>query len=158
MKALKPILDYCFDFINEIDDFTSLEISTDFSCYPNTNEIFIAVLASQNAVDGFIDNLYTRTDIRDISVFTWSLLHEVGHCETWYLLNKRTEHHCNNIKRKINRGSINPEIYYTLTDERIATDWAIRFVEQNHDYIKKFDRQIQRKLDNFYKEINLEDE
>ena len=154
------ILDLCTDFIedNITDDIESVDLSTDFYCYPNTKEIYISVLAPAIALDDFIANLKTRTKIDDISVFTWSFLHEVGHCMTWNYLNKRTQNHCEYVKRKIERGSLDYLLYYTLADEKIATDWAIRFVENNHKLVKAFDRMVMNEITNFYleNEIDLE--
>ena len=154
------ILDLCTDFIedNITDDIESVDLSTDFYCYPNTKEIYISVLAPATALDDFIANLETRTQINDISVFTWSFLHEVGHCMTWNYLNKRTQHHCEYVKRKIERGSLDYLLYYGLADEKIATDWAIRFVENNHKLVKAFDRMVMNEITNFYidNEIDLE--
>ena len=154
------ILDLCIDFIedNITDDIESVDLSTDFYCYPNTKEIYISVLAPATALDDFITNLETRTQINDISVFTWSFLHEVGHCMTWNYLNKRTKNHCEYVKRKIERGSLNHLLYYGLADEKIATDWAIGFVERNHSLAKAFDKMILAEITNFYidNEIDLE--
>jgi hypothetical protein len=101
-------------------------------------------------------NLLDRTDINDISNFTWSFLHEVGHCMTWNHLNKRTINHCRNIKRKINRGSIKPTIYYTLADEKMATDWALNFVKKNHRLVQRFDVNVMTEITNFYLENEIE--
>jgi hypothetical protein len=152
------ILDLCTEFIedNITDDIESIDLSTDFYCYPNTKEIYISVLAPETALDEFIVNLHTRTDINDISDFTWSFLHEVGHCMTWNYLNKRTQHHCEYVKRKIERGSIDYLTYYTLADEKIATDWAIGFTENNYQLVKAFDKMILSQLANFYIENNID--
>ena len=157
MRGIEQILDYCTEFINDIDNFEDVTLGLDFSCYPTTNEIQIAVIASAVSVDDFRENLYSRTQVRDISEFTWSLLHEVGHCKNWHLMNDRTINHCRNIKRKISRGSLPRTTYYDLTDERIATDWAIKFVNHNYEVVKEFDYQITRLLDKFYRE-NLEED
>jgi len=154
------ILDLCAEFIedNITDDIESINLSTDFYCYPNTKEIYISVLAPATALDDFITNLESRTKINDISVFTWSFLHEVGHCMTWNYLNKRTQHHCEYVKRKIERGSLDYLLYYTLADEKIATNWAIGFVERNYKLVKAFDRMVMNEITNFYleNEIDLE--
>ena len=157
MFGIEQILDCCTEFINDIGDFEDVVLGMDFSCFPTTNEIQIAVIASAVSVDDFRQNLYSRTQVRDISEFTWSLLHEVGHCQTWHMMNDRTINHCKNVKRKINRGSLPRTTYYSLTDERIATDWAIRFVDRNHEIVKEFDYQILKLLDKFYQE-NLEED
>ena len=155
------ILEMCMSFIedNIALDFDSVNLGTDFFCYPNTKEIFITVLAPADAIDDFMINLLDRTDINDISNFTWSFLHEVGHCMTWNYLNKRTINHCRNIKRKINRGSIEPIVYYTLADEKMATDWALNFVKKNYRLVQRFDLNIMTEITNFYLEnkIDLED-
>ena len=154
---LDNLLTLCDLFLEDIGDFESVELGLDFSCYPTTNEISISVLASQNSVKEFRENLKSRTDIDDISEFTWSLLHEVGHCQTWHMMNDRTINHCRNIKRKIDRGSLPTATYYTLTDERIATDWAIRYATANHKAVKAFDTMALQLLTEFYLENDLED-
>ena len=160
LKGMDRITDLCMYFIDDnINlDYDSVNVDTDFYCYPNTKEIFISVLAPATALDDFYDNLATRTNIEDISLFTWSFLHEVGHCMTWNYLNKRTKNHCEYVKRKIERGSIDPLTYYGLSDEKIATDWAIDFVERNHKLVKAFDKNILATLNDFYleNEIDLE--
>jgi len=139
LANMVELLDFCTDFINEIDDFEDVQLDTDFQCYPETNEIFISILASQNSVEEFMETLLERTYITGISEFTWSLLHEVGHCETWRFLGKRTHSHCRNQKKKIRKGKMPTITYYALTDEKIATNWAIRFVENNFEMVKAFD-------------------
>lgn len=154
--GLDNLLEICTDFVNEIDDFEDVQVDTEFQCFPLTNEIFISLVASQMAVDEFMHNLMARTSVRDISEFTWSLLHEVGHCETWSRMSNRTTNHCRNIKRKITRGSIPTIIYYTLTDERIATDWAIKYIENNHEAVKRFDREVLAILGKIFEENDIE--
>lgn len=160
LKGTDKILDICTWFIedNITLDFEEVSLSTDFYCFPNTKEIFISVLAPTTALDDFIANLETRTQTNDISVFTWSFLHEVGHCMTWNYLNKRTKNHCEYVKRKIERGSLNHLLYYGLADEKIATDWAIKFVERNYSLVKAFDKTVLTEITNFYidNEIDLE--
>ena len=156
IKGIKELLSLCTDFVNEIDDFEDVELNDDFMCYPNTNEIFISLVASQNCVQEFMETLLERTDIYDISEFTWSLLHEVGHCETVHLMNKRTLNHCRNIKRKVVRNSIPSRQYYYLTDERLATNWAIRSVEDNYDFVKYYNEKIIECLKEICRKNNLD--
>ena len=152
------ILELCSAFIedNIALDFENVNLGTDFYCYPNTKEIFISVLFPAYAIDEFMINLLDRTDINDISNFTWSFLHEVGHCMTWNYLNKRTKHHCENIKRKIRRKSIESTIYYKLADEKMATDWALNFVKKNHRLVQRFDVNVMTEITNFYLENEVE--
>jgi len=156
LKGIDKLLNICTDFINEIDDFADVQLDPEFFCYPTTNEIFISVVASQNAIQEFMETLLERTNVRDISEFTWSLLHEVGHCETWGIMNKRTTNHCKNVKRKIVQGKQPTRNYYYLTDERIATDWAIDFVENNYIFVKEFDKKVLKVLEKFIIDNNIE--
>lgn len=155
MLGIEEVLDYCTDFINTIDDFEDVDIHTDFECYPTSNEVFIALVVSSKGVNDFMDNIYNKTKVRDISEFSWAILHEVGHCETWHKMNKRTINKCRHIKRKISRRSIDERIYYNLTDERIATEWAIDYIEKNHDLVKKFDDEVLKLIKDFYLKNNL---
>ena len=158
LVGLDKILDLCSAFLDDnINlDYDSIRVNTDFYCYPDTKEIFICVLAPETALDDFSDNLFTRTNVDDISLFTWTFLHEVGHCMTWNYLNKRTKHHCQYIEKKIARGSVSPLVYYDLATEKIATDWAIGFVENNHSLVKAFDKNILDLLTKFYLENEVE--
>jgi len=152
------LLDYCMRFIedNITLDCDSVNLGTDFFCYPDTKEIYISVLAPATAMDDFMFNLLNRTDIQDVSIFTWSFLHEVGHCMTWHYLNQRTKNHCEYVKRKIDRGSVSPLVYYSLPDEKIATDWAINFVTKNHKLVKAFDRNVMAEIHDFYIENDID--
>lgn len=156
LKGIDKLLNICTDFVNEIDEFEDVQIGVEFFCYPTTNEIFISLVASENAVEEFMTTLLERTNVRDISEFTWSLLHEVGHCETWGVMTKRTTNHCRNVKRKIMQGKQPSVNYYYLTDERIATDWAIKFVENNYEMVKKFDKRILKYLKKFIIDNEIE--
>ena len=159
VKELDKFLKACNNFIAEIDeDLEDVQVGSFFFCYPTTKEVFISVLAEENGLDEFMKNLLERTDIHDISPFTWSLLHEVGHCETWHLMTEKVEHHCRNLKRKIERGGkrFPTELYFDLTDERIATNWAIKFVSQNYDFVKAFDKKILKIFDRFYAENEVD--
>ena len=158
LKGIDELLNLCTDFINEIDDFEDVQLNNEFCCYPTTNEIFISVLASQNSVEEFMTTLLERTRIKDISEFTWSLLHEVGHCETVYLLSERVNNHCRNVKKKIAKGKVPSINYYSLTDEKIATNWAIRYIENNYEDVKAFDAVVLGLLKKFIieNEIDLE--
>lgn len=156
LKGIDKLLNICTDFVNEIDEFEDVQMGVEFFCYPTTNEIFISLVASENAVEEFMTTLLERTDVRDISEFTWSLLHEVGHCETWGVMTKRTTNHCRNVKRKIMQGKQPSVNYYYLTDERIATDWAIKFVENNYEKVKKFDKRILKYLKKFIIDNEIE--
>lgn len=155
LNGVDSLVTLCSDFVNEIDDF-EVSLGLNFECYPTENEIFISVLACANSVQEFRENLLSRTKIDDISEFTWSLLHEVGHCQTWHSMNERTINHCRYIKRKINRGSLPTTTYYVLTDERIATDWAINFVEDNYKMVKAFDKMALQLLTEFFVENDID--
>lgn len=141
LYGVNELLTLCDYFLEDnIGDFENVATSADFECYPNTKEIFVSIVAVKGALDEFMENLLSRTEIDDISEFTWSFLHEVGHCQTDHFLNERTKNHCRNVKRKINRGSVPTSVYYTLAEEKMATDWAIDFVSRNHKLVKAFDK------------------
>ena len=54
------------------------------------------------------------------------------------------------------RGSVSPLVYYDLATEKIATDWAIGFVERNYTLAKAFDKMILSELNNFYLENEVD--
>lgn len=155
--GVDKLLNLCDLFLEDnFENFENVGLGTDFFCYPNTAEIYVAVVALRDALDEFYNNLLTRTDVDDISCFTWSFLHEVGHCMTWTYMNKRTHNHCRNIKRKIERGSIDTQTYYRLADEKMATDWAIDFVSHNHKLVKAFDKNVLQILTEIFVENDID--
>jgi hypothetical protein len=127
-------------FINTIADFEDVQSGEEFLCYPTTKEIFIDT--KNYRADEFIDTLFERTNLRDISIFTWCLLHEVGHCMTEKYIDVRANNHCQYVKKKIAKGKIASINYYYLADEKKATNWAIRYATKNFEKVKAFDNDI----------------
>lgn len=156
--GIDKLLDLCNLFIEDNCEivFENVELSTDFFCYPDTNEVFVSIVALEDAYDEFMENLQTRTDITDISIFTWSFLHEIGHCMTWDYLNKRTKNHCEHVKRKIERGSIPTIVYYSLADEKMATNWALGFAKNNYNVVKAFNEKVLDILNKIYLENKID--
>lgn len=142
-KSTEILLNKVNEFINTIDDFENVTLHKEFECFPTTKEIRIDVHCRPYDYSLFLITLYARKNVPwGISLFTWALLHEVGHCMTEHLLSKRTNNHCLYAKAKIEKGKRPIEDYYFLADEKLATNWAIRFVNNNYDIVKKFDNEI----------------
>lgn len=142
-KSTEILLNKVNKFINTIDDFEDVVLHNEFECLPTTNEIKIDVHCKPYEYSMFLTTLYMRKNVPcDISLFTWALLHEVGHCMTENLLDVRANNHCQYVKHKIEKGKIPTYEYYFLADEKRATNWAIRFVRNNYDEVKKFDNDI----------------
>lgn len=143
-KATKVLIEKVNEFINTIDDFEDVELHTEFECRPTTNEIRIDVHCGiDTTYDLFLYTLYLRKNVpSDISLFTWALLHEVGHCMTENLLDVRANNHCQYVKHKIEKGKIPTYEYYFLADEKRATNWAIRYARDNYKEVKEFDNII----------------
>lgn len=137
-RATKELLKKVNNFINTIDDFEDVIIGEEFMCLPDSNEIVINA-TYLNEYDDFYYTLIERIGKTDISTFTWSLLHEVGHCMTFHFLDKRAYNHCQYIKNKIEKGKVASINYYYLADEKRATNWAIKFVKDNYNIVKNFD-------------------
>ena len=158
-RSTKELIKKVNAFLDTIDDFESVTIEPsktidikkvekdkrcgEFQCSPTTKEIEIDPRCQTYEYGMFLDTLYERNNVPwGISLFTWALLHEVGHCMTEHLLDTRANNHCQYVKHKIEKGKKPHRVYYFLADEKRATNWAIRFVRNNYDEVKKFDNDI----------------
>lgn len=92
-------------------------------------------------------------------IFLLSLLHEIGHSETWGAISEDEEIECRGIKRRINfamscaEGDIIKNLYFeyfNLIDEYDATMWAVNYMRNNVETISKFWKKLQAEIMAFY--------
>ena len=63
------------------------KMKTDFYSYPTERKVFFSpFIPSVETDNAFMDNAYKMGLNYDCGNFIISLLHEIGHCETWFLL------------------------------------------------------------------------
>ena len=95
-------------------------------------------------------------NIPECSLFTLSLLHELGHHITMPTLNRKKWRKAKAIKKKIENVTVNSMekaiailmIYSNLYDERIATDKAIELLKKNYKWVLRFEYFLHEELKN----------
>lgn len=149
------IMEACEDFCRRFRPSFTVGIDNDFQCDPLKDEIDITLITVKEQDEEFLYNLLQYTNIRDISDFTWSLLHELGHCMTQKKLSISQRFGSRYNKWLISKGKLPSTDYYNLDDELTATMWGICFTECNHQYVKNFDNKIMKLFNKFYTESGL---
>lgn len=89
--------------------------------------------------------------------FLWGLLHELGHHETMDEIEETEYNYCQQVKEQINNQEVDAVEYYDLIDERLATEWAVRYADAHALELKKWwEEEMQPAIMHFYKINNVE--
>ena len=143
-------------------------LNVDFSYCPNLEEItysLFEVPIEQEAFKTFLKKHYPKKPY--CSIFTISLLHELGHHITYYNYNKREL-----FIQKIKKAQLNIKYkilaflnvnnlfkwqidYMNLKEEKTATDTAVKILEKHYNFIHNYEKTLQQAILNFYKENNV---
>ena len=120
-------------------------MSGNFMACLTENVIEWTLIYKEQDGKAFYNNFIARCSAaKEFSFFFLSLLHEIGHFETeWEMkddVKERNKHLSN-------------EQYFNLFNEKIATDWAITWIEENIDTARSFDEKINNVLNEFYNEV-----
>ena len=137
------------------------EMGTENAYYPVEEKITYSLIMPEAAKDYFMQNFQRLAPDLDCDAFLVSLLHEVGHAETLYLLGEVEECYCRDIKdeltEKFNQKLSEEEekhlhqVYFDLPDEYEATMWAANYIRNNINQIKIEWAKIRAAVLNFYK-------
>jgi hypothetical protein len=108
-----------------------------FMAYPN--EIYYPRHKKNYVSDGFMDLINRHyPDIQNVSEFTWSILHEIGHTQTWGNFSKKAW----KKYEKTAPYTYDIEEYYLIPQEKAATDWAADYIRKHPKKIAKFEKKI----------------
>lgn len=154
MEKITAILN---DFLEQFG--LTAEASEDFHYNFDKNIVGYSLLAPAEGVEYLTE--FVKSIAPDITcdIFLLSLLHEIGHSETWETLEEEEEVVCRNTKFRISRMMDNAseellkELYFTyfgLVDEYEATMWAINYMRKNVDMISNFWNKLQAEIIEFY--------
>ena len=88
----------------------------------------------------------------EIDIFWLSLLHELGHSETWHLVEE--EHHIIDIE------TYTSEDYYYHPRELVATQWAVDFINEHFDWVQELMNMSRAAIIEFFitNDIEMEEE
>ena len=113
----------------------------EFMAYPH--DVYFPKHKSKYVSEGFMDYInQTYPDITDVSEFTWSLLHEIGHTQTWNEFSKK------DWKRYAKKAPHVHDIeeYYAIPQEHRANDWAAEYIRNHPKKIRKFEKKIKGRI------------
>ena len=145
-RFLKDINEVVNEIVQYFDEEYSAYLADEFSADLTNSRVSYALLVEPISNDEFRNDFVSRFSVANkYGDFLLSLLHEIGHLET---INDMVD----DIEK---RGKITDnDKYFNLFNERIATDWAGFWLEDNEVLAKRFDTQIEEKLFNLYSQIS----
>ena len=104
-----------------------------------------------NGAEDFLNSVLRLEPEVEADVFLWSLLHEVGHHETYDEISDEENDYCDDTKKKIEEGELPNELYYDMIDERLATEWAVEYANTHKEELKAFWEKLQPAIMDFYR-------
>ena len=135
------------EIVKSFDEEYFASLGGKFSVDIISNEISYALVVAEESTDAFVANFVERFPIaKNYNPFLLSILHEIGHLET---VNDMVD----DIVEREN-SAITDEEYFALFNERIATDWAGEWLEENEILAEKFNTQIEDLLFGLYSQIS----
>ena len=109
------------------------------------NEIITYALLVDSRNDKFYENFVSRFPcVKNFNLLLLSVLHEIGHLETQDEMENDTE---------IRNTELDEETYFNLFNEKIATDYAGFWVQDNFEIAKKYNDEIEKVLFEMYEKV-----
>lgn len=129
---------------------------TDFSYFYIDSSIEYTFVISERMDRLFMEYAKSIGLKTKIDIFLLSFLHELGHHETLDEIDDDDEEYSRLIKENLNSDNDdNCKIYFALPDEKMATEWAINYINNNMDAIKNLWDQLQPAIMKFYAVNNI---
>lgn len=133
------------DFCKSIDEEYESRMGCEFCAVLPESTIEWSLIYTERNGEAFYNNFTERYPAaKDFSFFTLSILHEIGYLETEWEMD-------NDIS--IRNTNLTNEEYFNLFNERIATDWAGEWIENNYAAARCIDKKFTETLNEFYKEV-----
>lgn len=133
------------EFVKSIDEEYDCRMGLDFMACLDSDIVVWSILTLEKSGEAFYDNFVSRfPKAKGFSLFTLSVLHEVGHLETENEMEDDIDIRNNEIMTN--------EEYFNLFNERIATDWAGCWIEKNFQKAINLDDTFRNALNNLYAE------
>ena len=156
LNNIKAVINnFLFPFELECD------FAEDFGYYPIHNLISISLITIDRSSKNFLS--FVNKEFKEVKadIFLWSLLHEIGHHETWDLLTDNELELSAALKEAItNNENITDNgrdlIYFYTPDEYAATEWAANYMIENSQEIKEFWEKLQPLILDIYNKYNIE--
>lgn len=143
MKRLEKAI---VNFVKEIDEELSVTFIEGVGYYFETDTNTINIDFTETEDCGFMRHLNKVHKCRfayDYPLVLWSILHEIGHYETeWELTETDDEQELRTLLSLTDETCRNDieiqDMYFNLTAEWLATEWAIEWIKDNRKLAEKF--------------------
>ena len=149
LKGVKRISRIINEFLKPFE--CTARMGTDFCYLYHKNLIFYSIVWMNNGAEDFLNSVLRLEPEVEADVFLWSLLHEVGHHETYDEISDEENDYCDDTKKKIEEGELPNELYYDMIDERLATEWAVEYANTHKEELKAFWEKLQPAIMDFYR-------
>lgn len=137
------------DFINIVNPDLEIKFQKwDLECDVYTDTIYIGRTFDKRT-DEYFKNFCTvlNPETTKINLFLLSILHEIGHIETWTEEdNEQKEIIYNLLQTQFNENELNDEklaeycnIYFRIPLEKNATEWGINYALTHLELMQQFD-------------------
>lgn len=153
-EIIDDVVNVCQEYCDENDIDVRVEVETEFLYYLYENVIGITLATDETQSKYFMKNAFDKGLAYDCGDFIMSLFHEIGHHYTIYGLNRKQKIKVAKQKSRLNGFKKADNFkYFNFLDERLATEWAINYINRNKDKIGG----LAEKLIPLFAEIELED-
>lgn len=158
-KDLDTIQNIVEEFLSPFE--LTCGFSDDFAYYPIHNYVTVSLVTIDRSSKNFLS--FVQHEFKDVTadVFLWSLLHEVGHHETWDELTDEEIIISKEMKDSIEENEnidkdVKDKIYFNIPDEYAATEWAANYMIEHSQEVKEFWNKLQPFILDIYKKYNIE--
>lgn len=156
LKGQKALTRCINEFLSQFG--VKATLTDDFCYWHHKNFIEYTLFTTAKCTKDFMASVERCNPIVKADEFLWSLLHEVGHHYTMDSIDKDTYEEIWEIKAEIEKGKIPAYKYYDLLDERLATEWAVKYANTHTEELSKFWEKCQDKILKFYLANGVVDE
>ena len=134
------------EIVAEFDMEYSAYLGEEFSVDIISNKVSYALVVPEQSTENFVADFVSRFPLaKNYNPFFLSLLHEIGHLETIDEM----------VDDIADRETIDDDFeYFNLFNERIATDWAGCWLQDNEKLAEKFNERIETCLFGLYSQLS----
>lgn len=158
-SEIKNITNIIQTFLDENSFDCMVQESTEF-WYDEVDEMIFYAFAVTEKHDELFNNFNHELGLKyNCDNFILSLFHEIGHHETLHLIEPEErafdEKVIDQIESKSELGIEDYSLYYRLTSEQIATQWAVDYINNNPEKVKALWDKVQPAILKFYEDNEI---
>lgn len=143
-KQFSPMTRVLNKFVRTFDEEYSCKFGSDFLAVNDESITYTIAISDRDAISFQKDFIRRFPRCADFNIFTLSFMHELGHLET-------ALDTVNDIKQREEISAMQDHDkamrkYYALHNERIATNWAGKYLTEHHDDMKQWETKVLKTL------------